>query len=263
MATTMRSVDTRFWVDTWVRKLNPLDRYVFLYFLTNTHSSWCGVYELDMSMVAFETGIHETDLVNSILPRISSKIIYIDGWVCIKNFEKYHSSKSADTQKGIENAWKVVPEEIRSKIKALLSKTDPLEGGSPSSLTSTSTFASTFNTGESPVDTPQKKAKYGEEDMKMVDLLISLIVKNTPEWVLKGNKETWAEHIEKLHRIDGRTYEQIEYMIRWTQADAFWQQNILSTAKLRDKFNDLIPKLKASVTKEMHKSQIASKPKMI
>lgn len=116
---------------------------------------------------------------------------------------------------------------------------------------------------DDPEDSDQKKAKYGEEDMKMVDLLISLIVKNTPEWTLKGNKETWAEHIEKLHRIDGRTYEQIEYMIRWTQADAFWHQNILSTAKLREKFNDLIPKLKASVTKEIHKSQVASKPKMI
>lgn len=262
----MRSVDTRFWVDTWVRKLNPLDRYVFLYFLTNTHSSWCGVYELDMSMVAFETGIHETDLVNSILPRISSKIIYIDGWVCIKNFEKYHSSKSADTQKGIENAWKVVPEEIRSKIKALLSKIDPLEGGSPSAFTSTLTSASSFKPEETSGTTPvptQKKIKYSNEDMRLTELLISLIEKNTPEWTLKGNKETWAEHIEKLHRIDGRTYEQIEYMIRWTQADSFWRQNILSTAKLREKFNDLIPKLKASATKEIHKSQIAIKPKMI
>lgn len=112
-------------------------------------------------------------------------------------------------------------------------------------------------------DSSQKKAKYSEEDMKMVDLLISLIVKNTPEWVLNGNKETWAEHIEKLHRIDGRTYEQIEYMIRWTQADPFWRQNILSTAKLREKFNDLIPKLKASVTKNISDQQKASKPKMI
>lgn len=123
------------------------------------------------------------------------------------------------------------------------------------------------NTGEeSPDDTIepiQKKAKYSEEDMKMVDLLISLIVQNTPEWVLKGNKDTWAEHIEKLHRIDGRTYEQIEYMIRWTQADPFWRQNILSTAKLREKFNDLIPKLKASVTKNISDQQKASKPKMI
>jgi hypothetical protein len=81
MATTMRSVDTRFWVDGWVRKLNPLDRYLFLYFLTNTHSSWCGVYELDLTMIAFETGIEERELTNSMLPRLSPKVIYIGGWV--------------------------------------------------------------------------------------------------------------------------------------------------------------------------------------
>jgi hypothetical protein len=144
-----------------------------------------------------------------------------------------------------------------------LSKTDPLEGGSPSAFTPTSTIASTFDTGESPVASSKVSKKYSDDDMRMVDLLIGLIVANTPEWTLKGNKETWAEHIEKLHRIDGRTYEQIEYMIKWTQSDSFWKQNILSTAKLRDKFNDLIPKLKASVTKNISDQQKASKPKMI
>ena len=97
----------------------------------------------------------------------------------------------------------------------------------------------------------------------MADLLISLIQANTPDWKFKGNKEAWAEHIEKLHRIDGRTYQQIEYMIRWTQKDEFWQKNILSTAKLREKFNDLIPKLKASVTKNVADQQKATKPKML
>jgi hypothetical protein len=118
-------------------------------------------------------------------------------------------------------------------------------------------------TSDAPDKPTQKKPKYDEEDMKMTELLISLIVKNTPEWTLKGNIETWAEHINKLHRIDGRTYEQIEYMIRWTQADPFWAQNILSTSKLREKFNDLIPKLKASVTKSVVDKQKASKPKML
>jgi len=83
------------------------------------------------------------------------------------------------------------------------------------------------------------------DDMRMVDLLIELIQQNNPEWKMKGSRETWAEHIEKLHRIDERTYEQIEAMIRWIQQDSFWSQNILSTAKLREKFNDLIPRLRA------------------
>jgi hypothetical protein len=124
MATTMRSVDTRFWIDGWVRKLNALDRYVFLYFLTNPHSSWCGVYEVDMSMVSFETGVEETELTKVILPRLAPKVRYVDGWVYIPNFEKYHANHSEKTQKGIENAWKVVPERIRLKLKDLY----PIEG---------------------------------------------------------------------------------------------------------------------------------------
>ena len=52
-------------------------------------------------------------------------------------------------------------------------------------------------------------------------------------------------------------------MIRWTQKDEFWQKNILSTAKLREKFNALIPKLKASVTKNVADQQKATKPKML
>lgn len=117
MATTMRSVDTRFWIDGWVRKLNALDRYVFLYFLTNPHSSWCGVYEVDLGMVSYETGIEETELTKVILPRLEPKVRYLDGWVYIPNFERYHANHSEKTQKGIENAWKTVPERIRLRIR--------------------------------------------------------------------------------------------------------------------------------------------------
>lgn len=94
-----------------------------------------------------------------------------------------------------------------------------------------------------------KVVKFGLEDMGMAELLVELIQGNNPEWKMKGNIEKWAEDIEKLHRIDERTYQQISYMIRWTQHDSFWKQNILSAAKLREKFNDLIPKVKAQQQK--------------
>lgn len=97
---------------------------------------------------------------------------------------------------------------------------------------------------------PEAKKKYTEEDMAMAELLSSLIQKNTPEWENKSSLESWAEDINKLFRIDGRSYKQIEYMIRWVQGDTFWSTNILSARKLREKFNDLIPKVKASVSKK-------------
>jgi hypothetical protein len=98
-----------------------------------------------------------------------------------------------------------------------------------------------------------------DDDRRLTQLLIDLIKKNNPDWRMKGNVETWAKEIEKLHRIDERSYQQIEYMIRWTQQDTFWQQNILSTTKLREKFEDLIPKLKADALKKMK----TNKPKSL
>lgn len=143
---TMRQVDTRFWSDNWVRKLNALDRYAFIYLLTNQHSSWCGVYELPLSVMAFESGIDERDLENSILPKLSPKIIYIDGWVYIKNFEKYHENGSDKTKKGIENAWKGVPEEIKAKIKQIIENQIPHTRG----IQGVSPFTSSFSFSSSP-----------------------------------------------------------------------------------------------------------------
>lgn len=98
--------------------------------------------------------------------------------------------------------------------------------------------------------------KFTAEDMRLAELLIALIQQNNPEWQMRGNKDTWAENVNKLHRLDERTYEQIETMIRWVQSDSFWKQNILSTAKLREKFNDLIPRIKSAYQKQGTKKQI-------
>lgn len=74
--------------------------------------------------------------------------------------------------------------------------------------------------------------------------------------------QKWSLHIDRLIRIDGKTKEQILYMIAWIhggevtgksgkvhklQMDHFWTQNILSTKKLREKFDDLIPKIKKAI----------------
>ena len=103
---------------------------------------------------------------------------------------------------------------------------------------------------EQPKLEESKVIKYTPEDMQCVEYLVSLIKANNQEWNMKGNIEKWAEDINKLFRIDGRTYEQIRFMIKWTQQDQFWSQNILSASKLREKFNDLIPKIKAQALKQ-------------
>lgn len=85
---------------------------------------------------------------------------------------------------------------------------------------------------------------YGDEITQLANLLADLIENN-------GIKrptitDNWQQEIERLNRIDGYSFEQIERTIRWVQQDDFWRSNVLSPAKLRKQFGALQLKMKSS-----------------
>jgi len=82
------------------------------------------------------------------------------------------------------------------------------------------------------------------EEFKLASLLRDLIKENTPTFK-EPNLQDWTDEVDKMVRLDKRTYEQIEIVIRWSQNDDFWQSNILSTKKLRKNFDMLVSKIKA------------------
>lgn len=56
-----------------------------------------------------------------------------------------------------------------------------------------------------------------------------------------GNRtKTAHDAIRRMIDIDGYTVEQISFIIDWSQASEFWQANILSAKKLRDKMPTLV-----------------------
>lgn len=107
-----RYINTKFWSDGWVRKINPLDRYFFLYLLTNGHTNISGIYELPIETMAYESGLDERDLEKSMLPKIEPKIYYRDGWVIIPNFIKHQNQKSPTIKKGVEAELLLTPAKI-------------------------------------------------------------------------------------------------------------------------------------------------------
>jgi len=60
----------------------------------------------------------------------------------------------------------------------------------------------------------------------------------------KPNLNSWADHIRLMMERDQRTAQQIEYLVDWSQNNSFWQSNILSTKKLREKATTLILQIK-------------------
>lgn len=49
----------------------------------------------------------------------------------------------------------------------------------------------------------------------------------------------WVTELERMHRIDGRTWEEIHGAIEWSQRHEFWASVILSPKKLRAKFDQM------------------------
>jgi len=97
------------------------------------------------------------------------------------------------------------------------------------------------------VATPKQKQppSYPPEAITLCNLLAELMVQNGAK--KPTVTELWLGEMERLHRIDGRDWDDIEAVMRWSQEDGFWRTNILSPAKLRKQFDQLRLKMAAPV----------------
>lgn len=57
----------------------------------------------------------------------------------------------------------------------------------------------------------------------------------------------WADEVRKMNELDKRSLEDIKRVIDFATSDSFWQANILSAKKLREKFDTLEAKAKTPV----------------
>ncbi|WP_125580794.1 replication protein [Lacticaseibacillus suibinensis] len=85
-----------------------------------------------------------------------------------------------------------------------------------------------------------RKREYADDSPELIEAtyLWEKIKSNNPEH-RKPNLQAWANDIRKMHEIDKRPFDKIHRMIDWCQSDTFWQTNILSVAKLREKYDTM------------------------
>jgi len=119
----------------------------------------------------------------------------------------------------------------------------------------------TDKTTEKPQTRPQKnlnKNEKNEKNEKKKENKVSFVensiefrlsqklfnqIKKRNENYKAPNLQTWAKEIDKMIRIDKRDPDQISEVITWCQEDDFWQNNILSTVKLRKQYDQLVMKM--------------------
>lgn len=92
-----RQIHVSFWQDAFVLELTPEEKYFYLYLMTNSKTTQCGVYEIPLKVMELETG-YNRETVEKLLNRfIDYKKVEYNNFtheICIKNWLKYNNSKS-------------------------------------------------------------------------------------------------------------------------------------------------------------------------
>lgn len=112
----LRSVNTKFWDDSYIINLDPHEKLLFLYLLTNPLTNICGAYEISLRRISFDTGLVDS-LLKAMLEKfsLSERITYKDGWVVIHNFMK-NQSLNPKVMRGIELGLTNTPKWIKDRL---------------------------------------------------------------------------------------------------------------------------------------------------
>ena len=111
-----RSINTKFWGDPWILSLEPMEKYLMLYLLTNGNTNMLGVYEISIKTAEFELGI-ASDKIERTLQRFEQdgKVIFEGGFLILINWVK-HQSYNDNMLKNAESILQRLKLEIREKI---------------------------------------------------------------------------------------------------------------------------------------------------
>lgn len=141
-----------------------------------------------------------------------------------------HSGHSTVTRSGL----RVCPDQVNTKESITKEK-------------DLNTLMSSIDGEDPPKDSPPEKPKktssktLPDEDSDAYHLsclLFQKIRERKPNF-REPNLRAWSTWVDKLLRLEGRTAKSIENVIVWCQKDDFWQNNILSTEKLRKQIDQL------------------------
>ena len=120
----------------------------------------------------------------------------------------------------------------------------------------------TNNSDKSPATRHKTQQKFADDsvEMQLAMYLFSKIKENNPDHkkLTDSQKQKWADHIRLMIERDKRTPQHIHKMIDWCQADDFWKQNILSTAKLRRQYDTMAPKANAQWQSNQQRKRVYS-----
>lgn len=233
-----RNVQMAFWTDPKVEDdFTPEDKYVYLWCLTNPHTNLCGCFEVSIKQIAHEVG-YDRDAVEKILKRLDAQhgaVRYNNQTkeLLVVNWYRYHWSDSEKLNKPLASEIsKIKDDGFRNYLVDLYNNRENVQ-----------------EELEPSEDATQGKNGFTENDrayqaaVYLGDQICKRAKKETP--FEERRLQSWADAFDKCHRLDGHSWVEIGQVLRFSQKDPFWQMNILSGKKFREKYLQLFMKMQA------------------
>ena len=92
-----RKVHVSFWRDEFIEGLTPEQKYFYLYLLTNDRTTQCGIYEITIRQMCYDTGYND-ETIKKLLEYFINKgrLMYSESTkeIALKNWAKYNDSNS-------------------------------------------------------------------------------------------------------------------------------------------------------------------------
>ena len=110
-----RKVHVTFWRDEFVESLTPEQKFFYLYLLTNDRTTQCGIYEITIKQMCYDTGYND-DTIKKLIEYFvgTGKVRYSveTKEIALKNWVKYNDSNSPKVKACIDNELKKVKNRV-------------------------------------------------------------------------------------------------------------------------------------------------------
>lgn len=108
-----RIIKDEIWDDEWFYDLDPSEKLIWIFLLTNPRANIAGVYQINLRWMANLTGF-DKDVIKTTLERFekAGKILVKSSWVVVLNFHK-HQSNNPKVESGVIRILSSLPLEIK------------------------------------------------------------------------------------------------------------------------------------------------------
>ena len=260
-----------------IRLLGRDAQVVSLYLLTCPSANMIGIYYLPLPTLCHEIDISPQGAIKALQSLSEAGFCYYEGtseqvWVpemarfqigeelkpednrvkgLIREIEKYKKSRFYEEfiekynlkyHLNLESPCQAPAKPLPSQEQELPSTRAQQEHSSCAELSEFAP-AETSQNGQRPAKRKGSE-ELPEQALTLAEKLKDSLLANIPSFIppSTAQQRRWAVDINKLNRVHNKTWEQIEWLLAWSQKDPFWSANIQSGAKFRKQWNQLLAK---------------------